>query len=309
MTIADIKEVLDNAPEPPASDGGDEDEGQEDADGIEDFDNSGVDEEDNDEGDEEADGEPEFEEIEFAGKRYSVPKDLKDGFMMQADYTRKTQGLAAERKALEERQQAFEKEQEARKETAVDRANLQNMQDAIKQYENVDWATYQQQDLNAANAYWRQYQVLQGQEKQLAQKIETTEKERASAAEREHATRVKETHEVLARDIPGWGGELIQKLTAFGRAQGYSQQELMALNTDARGVKVLHGAYVADQLTNRAKDKQRKGKKASAAKPLEQVSRKRTARPPADARPSDRDSDDAWMRKRNAEVHKRQRMG
>src|SRR5215216_3195421 len=43
----------------------------------------------------------EFEDVDFAGKQYRLPKELKSALMMQADYTRKTQDVAEQRKALE----------------------------------------------------------------------------------------------------------------------------------------------------------------------------------------------------------------
>ena len=40
---------------------------------------------------------PEFEEVEYEGKRYALPKELKDAILRQSDYTRKTQELAQQR--------------------------------------------------------------------------------------------------------------------------------------------------------------------------------------------------------------------
>src|SRR4051794_25376107 len=45
----------------------------------------------------------ETEEVERGGKTYRVPKALKGELMMHADYTRKTQEVAATRRALEQR--------------------------------------------------------------------------------------------------------------------------------------------------------------------------------------------------------------
>jgi hypothetical protein len=51
----------------------------------------------------ESTGDPssEFDEIEFDGSRYQVPKPLKDAFMHKSDYTRKTQELANQRRETE----------------------------------------------------------------------------------------------------------------------------------------------------------------------------------------------------------------
>src|SRR6476660_325944 len=39
------------------------------------------------------------EEVEFGGKKYKLPKDLKPALMMEADYRRKTQELAEQRRS------------------------------------------------------------------------------------------------------------------------------------------------------------------------------------------------------------------
>jgi hypothetical protein len=47
-----------------------------------------------------------FEEIEYGeGQKYAVPKALKGAFLMQADYTRKTQELAEQRRTFAREQQ------------------------------------------------------------------------------------------------------------------------------------------------------------------------------------------------------------
>src|SRR5438105_8523 len=48
-----------------------------------------------------ATAEPDVAEIEINGKKYTVPAELKDGYLMQADYTRKTQEVADIRKTVE----------------------------------------------------------------------------------------------------------------------------------------------------------------------------------------------------------------
>ena len=45
--------------------------------------------------------ESEVEDVDWEGKKYAVPKELKDALMRQSDYTRKTQEIAETRRALE----------------------------------------------------------------------------------------------------------------------------------------------------------------------------------------------------------------
>src|SRR5215204_3179929 len=50
----------------------------------------------------------ELEEIERNGKKYKIPTALKSELLMQQDYTRKTQEVAEQRRAIEAEQQALE---------------------------------------------------------------------------------------------------------------------------------------------------------------------------------------------------------
>jgi len=52
----------------------------------------------------------EFEDIDWNGKKYKIPKELKPGLMMQSDYTKKTQALSEQRKAYEENTSKVEAE-------------------------------------------------------------------------------------------------------------------------------------------------------------------------------------------------------
>ena len=50
--------------------------------------------------------EPGLAEVEIDGKTYKLPPELKDGFLRQADYTRKTQELAEQRRRMEAEREA-----------------------------------------------------------------------------------------------------------------------------------------------------------------------------------------------------------
>src|SRR5215469_11178430 len=75
----------------------------------------------------------ELEDFEFEGRKFSVPKSAKEaltkGVMLNADYTKKTQGLAEDRRA-------YEAEKAATEATFEDRVTLRQMQgqlDALEQ--------------------------------------------------------------------------------------------------------------------------------------------------------------------------------
>lgn len=55
--------------------------------------------------------EPEFADIEYAGAKYQIPVALKEAFMKNDDYTRKTQDLAEQRKTYDHLRSTVEQRQ------------------------------------------------------------------------------------------------------------------------------------------------------------------------------------------------------
>lgn len=265
-------------------------------------------------GGEEADAFPDrevvddFEEIEVDGELYAVPKKIKNGILMHGDYTQKTQALAEDRRRIEAREAEIAQEAEALQHDAEDRARAYVLDQQISQYSKVDWAKLEDEDPVGAQKHWRYYQSLKDQRGEVATRIEKNARERTEKADADLHTRIQETQRVLARDIKGWGNEIAQQLTDYGLSQGFTQAELQGLNTDARAIKLLHKAFERDQLVKKQQQVAQRGpaaqQRAIPIKPLATVTR-RQSRPAASAAPSDKDSDDEWLRKRNAQIAKR----
>ena len=270
------------------------------------------DESPDDDGDEDSD--EEFDEVEVAGKKYSVPKALKDeitqGYLRQADYTRKAQTVAEERRDVEERQKAFEQQTETQKQNLENYAKVQAMEGTIAQYERVDWTKYEEDDPLAAQSHWRRFSDLKEQRRDAVDSLRKAEFEQSQKAQHEYAKRVEDTTRTVMRDIKNWSPDLAKKLTDYALTIGFTQQEIVSqLNTDARQIKVLHQAYLADQIEKQQKKQKPRTtatESQAAIKPLTQVS-KRSSRPAASPMPSDKDSDDDWLKKREAELRRKQR--
>lgn len=238
------------------------------------------------------------EDIEHDGQKYRVPKALKPALMMQADYTRKTQELAEQRKAFEA---SREQSQKSDAEHIQAHAEVVSLDQAIQQWSQVDWDAYQAQDPQAAMRDWRRFQELKEARQSKASELQQKEQQRALDQQRSHAKRVEESAAVLARDIPGWNDKLVQELDAFGGQLGFTPEERFRLSADPRIVKILHQAFVATQSQKQAKTVQQITEKA-AVKPVTTV-RGTTARPSVNAL-SDRSSTSDWMKARNEQVRK-----
>ncbi len=248
----------------------------------------------------------ELDEIEHEGKKYSVPKALKPGWLMQADYTRKTQEVAEQRKAIESEREAFTKSMEVRQQLTKEIGQLQVFDETLEQYQKVDWATWRAQDPDRANAALQDMVLLQQRRVQLAATVESKTQEQSQAAQSDFTKRYNETNATLARDIPGWN-ESAPKVRDFAIGHGVTADELRIVATNPTFAKILHKAWLGDQIIS----KQQAAAKAAAAKkpagetevkPLTTIGRK----PSAAAKPGVHDDlpVDEWVKRERARMQK-----
>lgn len=178
--------------------------------------------------------------------KHSV-KELRLGYMRQQDYQRKTAEVARQRDEVGQKvRQAIEGERSSYQQ------QLQQMQavlleTAAPELKDVNW-----NDLATNNAF--EYVRLRNRADQLAQvlsnfqgkqkEIEAKQKAEVDTARSKLAVKAIET---LEAEIPGWNDALYQTLMKSGSKHGYKPEEV-ATWVDARAIKVLHKAYLYDQL-------------------------------------------------------------
>lgn len=210
------------------------------------------------EGEEEAGAEgqqpeaPEMVEIEIDGKKYQVPAELKDGYLKNGDYTRKTQEVAEMRRSAEAKIEEAAKHFQASQEFIQANAVLLNVEQQLQQYQNVNWDQWEQEDPMAATSHWRQFQTLKEQRGQVAHYLEKTQAERNAKAERDIANRLHETQQFAQKEIPGWTPEVHAKISGFAERVGFSRDQLRAAMTP-QIYKVLHLAWLGEQSMQKQK--------------------------------------------------------
>lgn len=247
---------------------------------------------------EEESGEPETAEVELNGEKYKVPAALKDAFLMQADYTRKTQEVAETRKIAEAKLAEAESVFNVSNEVLEARAALLNVSNGLNQFQNVDWAKLEAEDPIGAMSAWRQYQQLEKARGEITGFLNEEQSKRAATAEQETANRLRETAEFARTKIPGWSPEVDAKVTAFAEAElGFTRDTLKSAYSPSV-YKALHLAWLGHQ----SLQKQNAQPKAPAAptKPLGKV----TPRANPVAGLDDRLSMDEWIKQRNEKARR-----
>lgn len=189
-----------------------------------------------------------LEEIEFDGEKYSVPKKLKDGFLMQSDYTRKTQDVATQRKALETAQEAVRQEREAQAAHTKDVGRVLMLNDRLAEFDKVDWQRLGNEDPFKAQQLFTERTLLKDQRDGLIAQIQNAEQERSQKSQQDFAKRYAETNETLAKEVQGWGQDLANKLTEFAKSSGMTEADIRQAAVSVPMVKLLHKAYLGEQL-------------------------------------------------------------
>lgn len=224
---------------------------------------------------EEGSSSKEFEEVEFDGKKYAIPPELKDKFLMQSDYTRKTQELATQRQAVEAQAAQIQQQAAAQQQYLQEYAEVIALDNQIKQYKNVDWETLITEDPVQAQRLKHQMGELQAQRDQLSQSVMQRQQQHALETQQETAKRLQEANEAVKRDVPNWGPELHSKLITYGKTLGFTDQEI-ANAVDPRSWVILdkaakYDAMVAKQAT--------KPKKEPQGKPVTRIAASKQTRP------------------------------
>ncbi len=257
-------------------------------------------------------GQPEddTEEVDWDGEKYRVPKPLKDALLRQADYTRKTQELAEQRRTVEQHFQSLTQQAELQQATLEHRVNLRTVEQQLQQFQNTDWsaysANYGAEATAAAMASWQQYRDAKAE---LEGAIAKTESEARQISERSTANAIAQAEQVLSREIEGWSPQLVTTLAGYAAENfGITPQELRdsVVNPDGtadpRTFKVLARLHKAE--TELAKLKAQTTKAQQAAKQASVTPAKAVGQRAGGYKPGLDDSlpADEWLRRRNAQL-------
>jgi len=192
----------------------------------------------------EAEAEIVAEVITIDGEDYEVPAPLKDAFMRQQDYTKKTSELASQRRALDEQIQITQQQAQFQQQFNEQIGVISNIDAQIKQYEAIDWQTLQANDPVQFVALKEQYRDLKDTRNYYTNDLNQKQQQSALQAQQHYAKLKEQGVKDLQNSIKGWGEERAREIRNFGmESYGFLETELSSI-IDPRMVKVLHDAYL-----------------------------------------------------------------
>lgn len=195
--------------------------------------------------------------VKVDGEEIQVPEDeVLKGYSRTADYTRKTQKLSEEKRALEAEAQAVRAERERYFE------GLKFMESQLTQAEQIDWNRLRDED---PIGYATKKLEDRDRKDQLA--LIQQEQQRVAYLQAEEQRKALESHlqveqARLADAIPEWKDAKVakaekEKLTGYLQNLGYSEAEISQIY-DHRAVITVRKAALYDEMMSRAKSQTEK---------------------------------------------------
>lgn len=188
-----------------------------------------------------------YVDVEIDGEIFKVPEKYKDGYLRQADYTRKTQEAATLRKELETKQADIEKRGQVTDEMIEARAAMVSIDQQLQRYQNVDWDKLDNEDPMLAQSEFRKFQQLKETRNNVEQYQTKLQNEHSQFTEQDTANRLKATAEFAQREIKGWTPDMDAKITEFALKELQIDRDTLARAYTPQVYKILHKAWLGEQ--------------------------------------------------------------
>lgn len=195
--------------------------------------------------------EEELEGVKVRGKKDAVEK-LKAERLMQADYTKKTQAAAEDRRSIETERATVQQQAKLYQEHLGVVADLVSMDKQIAQFKQVDWDALADADPVQAQKLDRQYRTLTETRQTRLNDLGQLQQRHALEQQQTTAKQIEQAADVLRREVPNWSPERDVKLREYAVKQGVPADGLRDLIVKAPQLgKILHKAELYDQLLSK----------------------------------------------------------
>ena len=235
------------------------------------------------------------------GTKIAVPQAAKEAFMKNADYTQKTQAVAEQRKELDGDRERFQQAIKMQTQFTEADSNVRVIDSQLAQFEGIDWNTWGQQDPASAQQAQIQLGALREQRGQAVQELQKLQAEAQQTESREIARQTEENRQRVATAVADWSSDTERAIFDYGLKSGLSENQLASTNYDPAVLSILNKARLFDELQQRQTAKPKKKK----AEPVPKAEKVRAKKSSSRSAPTDSDSTEAWLKKRNAQIAKR----
>lgn len=203
--------------------------------------------------------------IKVDGEEFEVGIDeLKNGYQRQADYTRKSQALAEQRKETEQIQSERQRLEQERQMYANGLQMLQEQQSSkLQEFDSVDWETLKAEDPYQYMIKKDEYRDAQEKVQNVAQQQALIQQERNEEMQKARAHFVQQEYNKLVDALPEWKDKdstIRKDIQEYAKSVGFLPEEISQL-ADHRSVLVIKKAMEFDKLTKKVAPKKKAVKK------------------------------------------------
>ena len=203
--------------------------------------------------------------IKVDGEEFEVGIDeLKNGYQRQADYTRKSQALAEQRKETEAILSERQKLEQERQMYANGLQMLREQQSSkLQEFENTDWQTLKDEDPYQYILKRDEYRDAQEKVQNVQQQQAIIQQEQAEEAAKARAHFVQQKYNRLVEALPEWNDQestIKKDVQEYAKSVGFLPEEINQL-ADHRSVLVIKKAMEYDKLTQKVAPKKKAVKK------------------------------------------------
>ena len=196
-------------------------------------------------------GEPKSYTVKIDGEDVKVnEEELLAGYSRTADYTRKSQVLAEQRKKVDDELTATQQERQ-RLQSQLEQLSKAN-ESEIDKLKNTDWERLKLTNQTEYLLKKDRYDDLLAQQKAIDEQTQKVEQQKADEFRKKWNESLEENKKLIVKKIPKYfdpdeGMKLQNNIREFGISEGLSNEELDAM-IDARAVNILYKAMLYDQL-------------------------------------------------------------
>ena len=199
--------------------------------------------------------------IKVDGNEFEVGIDeLKSGYQRQADYTRKSQALAEQRKGTEKIQSERMQLEQERQMYANGLQMLQEQHTAkLQDFDEVEWETLKQEDPYAYMIKKDEYRDAQERVDNLQAEQRLVQQEQAQQMQQARAHFVQQEYARLVNALPEWNDKdstIKKDIQEYATSVGFRPEEINQL-ADHRSVLVIKKAMEYDELTKKIAPKKK----------------------------------------------------
>lgn len=248
----------------------------------------------------EQEAEEEEDEIDVDGKKFTLPKSaaekLRAERLMQADYTRKTQEVAEQRRAIEQQAQQVQQQAQFQQAYIAEVAKVTAIDERLNEYAKIDLSEYIDSDPVAVMKAQEEIRKLQMQRAEVVNNLNQRQQMQAMEQQQTTAKQLQQANDYLAREISGWSPQRSNELKDYAIGLGIPEQAIPNLVLQIPAIaKAFDKANQFDKLV---KDRTTKPKQDTSTPPPTRI----TAKSGGSAKDPEKMSTDEWVKWRESQI-------